>query len=115
MHVVPSGAVMLASWREERLARFLSRPLERYTPRSVVDPGAIRSRLDQVRADGYCWMEEEFAEGINSVGAPVYEADDRVIGAIHVHGPAYRFPSPGNDASVARLVKEAAERVSATV
>ena len=115
MHVVPSGLVMLANWQEERLARFLEHPLESFTPDSVVDPGAVRARLDQVRSDGYCWMKEEFAEGISSVGAPVYDAERRVIGAIHVHGPTYRFPGDTDENAVAALIADAAERVSSSV
>lgn len=113
MHTVPSGIVMLASWKEERLAHFLSRSLEKSTSNSVVEPAAIRERLDRTRADGFIWMKEEFAEGISSVGAPVYDTEDRVIGAIHVHGPTYRFPSDDDELAIAGLVKEAAARVSA--
>jgi len=112
MHCVPSGLVLLANWPTERLDRYLSRPLQRFTPNTVVDPDNIRDRLKQIRTDGYCWVYEEFAEGINSVAAPVYDREHRPIAAIHVHGPAYRFPL-GDDASrIAELVKAKATQVS---
>ncbi|MBK5269077.1 MAG: IclR family transcriptional regulator [Acidimicrobiia bacterium] len=112
MHCVPSGLVLLASWPSERLDRFLARRLTRYTHNTVIDPYAIRQRLTQIRADGYCWVYEEFAEGINSVAAPVYDRDQRAVAAIHVHGPAYRFPSPERAVEIAELVKAKAAQVS---
>lgn len=112
MHCVPSGLVLLANWPAERLDRYLSRSLEPFTANTVVDPEAIRTRLDQIRRDGYCWVYEEFAEGINSVAAPVYDRERRPVAAIHVHGPAYRFPAPGTAADIAELVKTKAAQVS---
>ena len=113
MFVVPSGLVMLASWPEERLARFLARPREKSTPFSVVEPDQIRQRLEQIRTDGHVWVVEEFAEGITSVAAPIYDSEDRVIAAIHVHGPSYRFPGNLDREAIAEKVRDAAERVSA--
>ena len=52
----------------------------------------IRKRLEEIRDTGHCWIHEEFAEGISSVAAPVFDQARRALGAIHVHGPTYRFP-----------------------
>ena len=112
MHCVPSGLVLLANWPAERVDRYLSRSLQRFTPHTVVDPDAIRARLAQVRSDGYCWVYEEFAEGINSVAAPVYDRERRPVAAIHVHGPAYRFPLGDDAKRIAELVTAKAAQVS---
>ena len=113
MYVVPSGLVVLANWEEQRIARFLQRPLEPHTSHSIVDPVAIRKRLEAIRTDGYTWCVEEFADGISSVGAPVYDGKDQVVAAIHIHGPSYRFPGVHDRDAVAGLVVEAADRISA--
>ena len=112
MYVVPSGLVMLASWPEERIARYLQRDRETFTPFSVIGADAIRARLDGIRSDGHVWVVEEFAEGITSVAAPVFDDEDRVIAAIHVHGPSYRFPGERNRIEITELVSEAAQRMS---
>jgi DNA-binding IclR family transcriptional regulator len=57
-------------------------------------------------------VREEFAEGINSVAAPVLADGHRALGAIHVHGPTYRFPADGRADSIAALVMDAAARFS---
>ena len=112
MHVGPSGLCMMAQWPSEDLERYLRRPLAAFTPHTINDPDRIRSRLENVRAAGHYWIHEEFAEGINSVAAPVFASGRRALGAIHVHGPAYRFPPPGRSEVIAAMVMEAAERFS---
>jgi IclR family acetate operon transcriptional repressor len=107
MHVGPSGLCLMARWPAEELDRYLSRPLESYTPHTIIDPDLIRKRLEEIRDSGHCWIYEEFAEGITSVAAPVLNGEGRVLGAIHVHGPAYRFPPAGTADSIARRVMEA--------
>ncbi len=108
MHAVPSGLVVLAHWPEAALERFLRRPLDAYTPSTMTDPEQLRTRLGRIRTDGHAWVFEEFAEGINSVAAPILDRRGRPRGAIHVHGPAYRFPPEGEDDRVAGLVTERA-------
>ncbi len=112
MHVGPSGLCMMAQWPSEDLERYLGRPLASFTPHTINDPVRIRLRLKKIREAGHCWIHEEFAEGINSVAAPVYASGHRALGAIHVHGPAYRFPPPGGSEQIAALVMEAADRFS---
>jgi len=113
MHLVPSGMTMLSHWPDEDIDGYLDRELEATTAGSLTEPDAIVARLGEVRRSGYAWGRGEFAEGINSVGAAVLDQRGRVIGAVHVHGPAYRFPQAGTEDEVARLVVDAAGRLSA--
>lgn len=108
MHAVPSGLVMLAHWPDEALDRYLRRPLQRFTQATMTDPDELRKRLIQVRDDGFAWGFEEFAEGINSVAAPVLDSRGRPLAAIHVHGPAYRFPPDDRMLDFAALVVQKA-------
>lgn len=110
MHLVPSGLVIMAHWPEAQTERYLSRDLERTTPNSVTDPETILSRLAEIRHAGYVWVFEEFVEGINSVAAPVFEKET-ITAAIHVHGPAYRFPAQGQEERLGGAVAEAARRL----
>jgi DNA-binding IclR family transcriptional regulator len=112
MHIGPSGLCMMAQWPSEDVERYLRRPLEAFTSHTINDPALIRKRLEEVREAGQCWIYEEFAEGINSVAAPVFASGRRALGSIHVHGPAYRFPGDGQAEKIASVVMEAAERFS---
>ena len=112
MHAVPSGLVLLAEWPEDALAAYLAAGLEGRTRKTVTDAARLRLRLAEVRERGYAWGLEEFAEGIDSVAAPVRDARGKAIAAIHVHGPAYRFPKVGEEARVADAVLGAAHTIS---
>jgi DNA-binding IclR family transcriptional regulator len=112
MHVVPSGLVVLAHWPEAAVDRFLDRPLDRYSPSSIIDPDQIRERLEEIRSDGFVWVLEEFSEGINSVAAPLFNGTGAVVGALHSHGPSYRFPQESLGDIIAGRVSAAAVAVS---
>ena len=92
LHLVPSGLVVLSHFSEGALDHYLMGDLATTSAKSVSDPSEIRARLDKVRLDGCVWGFEEFAEGLNSVAAPVYGKTGEVAATLHVHGPAYRFP-----------------------
>ena len=112
MHIGPSGLCVMAHWPAEEIDRYLTRSLEAYTPKTVIDPAVIRDRLAEIKEVGHFWIREEFAEGINSVAAPVLANGGRALGAIHVHGPTYRFPAVGTERSIASMVEDAAARFS---
>ncbi|MCS7006801.1 MAG: IclR family transcriptional regulator [Gaiellaceae bacterium] len=112
LHTVPSGLVLLAEWPERALGAYLGRGLVALTPRTTTDPDALRARLEEARRVGYAWGREEYAEGITSVAAPIRDARGHAVAAIHVHGPSYRFPPPGEEERVASEVVAAAQAVS---
>lgn len=112
MHATPSGQVMLASWPEDRLSRFLERPLNAYTDGTLTEPEELRKRLKMVHEDRYVWAFEELTEGLNSVATAVHDSRGRLVGAIHVHGPAYRFPAPGTTEKTGEMLVETAEKLS---
>jgi DNA-binding IclR family transcriptional regulator len=113
MHVGPSGLCVMSLWPDDDVNRYLRRPLEAFTPHTVNEPPMIKKRLEEIRDTGHIWIHEEFAEGISSVAAPVFDQARRALGAIHVHGPTYRFPGAAGPEAIARLVMDAAERVTA--
>ena len=113
LHFVPSGLVLLAHAPRDNQRAYLLGPLERSTPRTMIDPSAIAARLSEIRSQGYAWVFEEFSLGINSVGAPIRDGQGTVVAAIHAHGPAYRFPQEGREAEIAAIVVTAAVRVEA--
>lgn len=110
MHVVASGVVVLAQWPADAVDGLLERELEAPTSASVIEPGLIRARLDDVRDAGVAWTMEELEKGINAVAAPIVTGMGDVVGAVHLHGPAYRFPGEARQ-RFETCVKAAADRI----
>lgn len=113
MHAVPSGLVLLAEWPQEALDAYAAGGLVALTRQTVTDPVGLQQRLADVRRAGFAWGLEEFAEGIDSVAAPIRDPRGKAIAAIHVHGPAYRFPRQGDEERVARAVAAAGSAIGA--
>ena len=115
LHAVSSGQVLLAFRPPAALERYLDHPLERLTPRTIIDVDRLRERLREIRRDGYSWVREEFDEGIASVAAPIADASGEVVAAIHLHGPSYRFPASGRDGAIAAQVISAGARIAGSL
>lgn len=111
MHAVPSGQVVLAAARAAVVEAYLGGPLERFTDHTLVTATALRRRLADVRAQGYAWAVEEFADGLSSVAAPVHDASGHVVGAVHVYGPSYRLPGERDAHELGSLVADHAARI----
>ncbi|MGI9615766.1 MAG: IclR family transcriptional regulator [Acidimicrobiales bacterium] len=112
-HLVPSGLVLLAGLPTATVDRYLRGDLEQATDESIVDPNVIRERIASIREVGHLWIEREFDPDLNSVAAPVWGEDGTVIAALHVHGPAYRFPDEKARNETGALVGETASLLAA--
>jgi DNA-binding IclR family transcriptional regulator len=112
MHAVSSGQVFLAHMNPTEVERYLAQPRVSFTPKTITDSSALRDRLRQVQLDGFAWVREEFAEGLNSVAASVADDGGEIVAAVHLHGPSYRFPALGETTQISELVVDAAGRLS---
>ncbi|SMB97223.1 transcriptional regulator, IclR family [Thermanaeromonas toyohensis ToBE] len=106
------GKAMLAFMSEERLNSYFRRvPLVPLTPHTIVDEGKLREYLFRVREQGFALDCEENREGVICVAAPIFQADGKVIAAVSISGPSFRF-SVERAKELAPVVKEAAKRIS---
>lgn len=111
LHATSSGIAALAFCPEEWQARILSRPLSRFTDRTISDPAALKAEIDMVRRYGVASVAGAFDEGVSSVGAPVFGEGGRVLGSLAVAVPSVRAkPEKLRDIAL-KLLKEA-ERAS---
>ncbi|MGY9073285.1 MAG: IclR family transcriptional regulator [Acidimicrobiales bacterium] len=113
MHLVPSGLVFLANMSDVEVDSFLTEPLIATTATSVTKPQELRDRLPQFRSAGYVWILEEFIEGINSVATAIVDSSGETVAALHIHGPAYRFPDPDRTHDIGLSLIEAASNLAA--
>ena len=109
---VTSGMAMLAGWSDADLDDFLRLPLEATTAYTLVDPEQVRERISTVRNLGYAWGYEEGVDGINSVAVAINDGEGLPIAALHVHGPAYRFPDPERTHDIGLQLTDAAAGIT---
>ena len=92
MHATASGKAILAELPQERTEAILDRwGLPANTDNTITDRRALFEELDRVDDRGYAIDDEEFTEGLRSVGMAVERPDGPPIGAMSVSGPSYRI------------------------
>lgn len=91
LHATSSGKVLLAHAPVDDQAELLGSSLERYTARTVTDPGTLREDFDLIVRDAYATSYEEFEMGLNAAAVAVHNYDGGVIAALSASGPSYRF------------------------
>jgi IclR family KDG regulon transcriptional repressor len=74
-------------------------------PKSFAD---FAARLASERERGWSYSDEEFEPGLVGVAAPVFDFENRVVGALNLSGPKFRSGT-ALAAAGPRLVEEAAE------
>ena len=81
-----------ASGKMYHLDRFLgSARLERLTPRTIVDPEALRAEIEATRRRGYSQDDEEYMEGMIALAAPVLDDQGRLLATLSFHAPTMRI------------------------
>jgi DNA-binding IclR family transcriptional regulator len=56
------------------------------TPKTILDPGAYRRELAQVRRQGYATDDQEYLTGVRAASAPVFDARGRLVAAVLIVG-----------------------------
>jgi DNA-binding IclR family transcriptional regulator len=86
------GKVLLAALPEQEVRCLLGEgPFERFTEKTVTDPGVLRLQLDRIRSLGFCVDNEEYVSGLICIAAPVRGRNGEVIAALSVAVPKYRY------------------------
>lgn len=91
LHASASGKVLLATFDDEQLERFLRDPLVRLTPSTITTADDLRVDLGRVREQGHALSVDEAEEGLSGVATGVYGQADQLVGVLTVSGPTQRL------------------------
>jgi IclR family transcriptional regulator, pca regulon regulatory protein len=79
------GRVLLASLPADQLGEWLGRVrLEKYTTHTLATRPALERALQEVRASGFCVVDQELADGLRSIGVPIRNRAGDVVAGISV-------------------------------
>lgn len=111
-HCTAIGKVLVAHLPEAELKAFLdTAELKAYTPKTVTSAALLQPELERVRRQGYALDDEEFAQGIRCLAAPVRSFTGQVVAAIGISGPLWRV-SLDRVADLTGVVRIMAHRLS---
>ncbi|UCG39054.1 MAG: IclR family transcriptional regulator, partial [bacterium] len=86
------GKAQLAYESPESIVEILGKKdLKKFTPNTISDMEKILEHLALVKELGYAIDDEEWDEGVRCVGAPVFDYNRKVVGAISVSAPSVRM------------------------
>ena len=91
LHQLAAGKAILAYLPDDELGAIIGRQgLMEMTENTITDETALHEELEMIRERGYAFNIGESINGLNAVGAPIRNDDDRPIGGISISGPANR-------------------------
>ncbi|GGS20400.1 IclR family transcriptional regulator [Streptomyces humidus] len=85
------GKALLAFSEGELVDEVLAAPLRRLTSYSIDDPVRLRTVIEQVQASGIAYEEQEAADGVSCIAAPVFAGRGIAVAAISLAVPRGRF------------------------
>lgn len=106
------GKMMLAMMPDAELERMLNvNPILPRPHKPPKTPAELLSDLQLARSRGWALDDCEEVEGVRCIAAPIRDQDRRVIAAISLSGPSFRFPDAKLD-TMSRHVVAAATAIS---
>lgn len=84
-YVNSMGRVLLAQIPPDSRHGMMSTiDLKPFTAKTIVDVSELERELAAVRAQGWALVDQEFAEGVRSIAAPVFNREGNVVGAVNI-------------------------------
>jgi len=93
LHNNAPGKLFLAHMESEHRRGIISQiELTASTPRTLTTKTELHQECDRILTNGYATDHAEADEGIHCVAAPIFGANQTIVGAIWISGPAKRLP-----------------------
>jgi DNA-binding IclR family transcriptional regulator len=112
LHASASGKVLLATYDDEHLERFLAEPLARFTSATITTAKALRVELERVREQRYAVSRDEEEEGLSGIATGICGPADELVGVLTVGGPTQRLDRQRGRHAVDHLLRAAGQIAS---
>jgi IclR family KDG regulon transcriptional repressor len=109
-HCSATGKIFLA-FHPTAMRDTLAVSLRRYTPRTITDPEALVTAIEDVRRTGVAVNSGEWEAAVGGVAAPVWGPNNQIVAAMGLTLPLDRF-TDDNAASLIEYVQSAAADAS---
>jgi IclR family KDG regulon transcriptional repressor len=110
-HATAQGKVLLAFAPRPQQQRVLSRPLQSFTTRTILDPKLLEEELMSAVRLGFAAAPEEAMLGINALAAPIFDDRDSCVGALALVGSIQYLPAEPDPKTISAL-KAGADQIS---
>lgn len=111
LHVTSSGKILLAFGTDELRTGYLSRPLERFAKKTIINPSILEKELAKVRKIEAAATVDEFAQEVSGYAVPIFDKKRQPLAALSLYGPTYRLTGGPAGENVIRLLKRGAREI----
>ena len=112
MHVSGIGKALLAWYPPDRVQGIIARQgLPKFTSLSITSESSLLRDLSHTRQRGYSIDDQERAEGMRCIAAPIFNAYGEPVAGLSVSGPAFRI-NLSDAAKIGLAVRDAANSVT---
>lgn len=113
IHCTSLGKALLINRDDKAIAKILDlQVMEKRTAYTITHAKAFLAQMADVRKLGYALDDQESAEDCRCVGAPIYDHQGQVVGAISISGPVSRFSLTIIHTSIAPKLLQATRQIS---
>lgn len=114
LHSTSAGRALLLDHTQEEVAELVAGlSFAGATAKAPRDARQLYERIAAARARGFALVDEEFEAGLVAVAAPVRDFGGRIVAALNVSAPSFRFSTKLPRAG--KQVKAAADELSAAL
>jgi len=84
LHAAAPGKLLLAHAGPSLLEELAEDGLQRFTAHTITNRDELRENLARIVAEGYALDLEEYADGLLCFAAPIFDYEEKVVGAIGI-------------------------------
>jgi DNA-binding IclR family transcriptional regulator len=111
LYASAQGKIFLAFGPKHLLDDLRSTGLRKLTSHTIVDMSSLEEDVGRARAQGYAVAPEETLLGINTLAAPVFNHEGKLVAAIAFVGSIQHIPATPTDAQIS-VIRELSQTVS---
>ncbi len=111
LHCSSHGKIFLAYLVDDLKDYMEGIELTQRTGKTFTDIDSLNVELEKIRTQGYSIDNEEYTKGVKCVAAPIFDADEVVVGAVGITAPMVRLSKNQFESHIKMAVK-AAEEIS---
>lgn len=111
VHSTAIGKAILANLPADEQATVMAGPLEAVTPNTLTEVEELQREIERIQVSGFARERGENEPGSSCFGAPIFDAQGRVVAAVSVSGPDTRLTGEVAE-DIAVAVRMAAQEIS---
>ena len=108
-YAAAGAKAMLAFFDPEEIKGFLDTEMRRFTPKTVTDLDSLMQELKKAKKEGVACCRQEMAMGVNAVGAPIFDHENKPVAGLVIAGLTSRVKCDVRSPMVAALKKTASD------